>query len=751
MEYLTIHGARENNLKGVSLRIPKRQITVFTGVSGSGKSSLVFDTLAAEAQRQLNENFSTFARRFLPKFPQPRVDRIDALNMAVIIDQKRLGGGSHSTVGTVTDIASVMRLLFARAGTPLLGEEQWFSFNDPLGMCPTCSGMGRIMGPDLDKMIDPSRSLADGGITFPEYAPGSWGLNMVAESGMFDMNKKLGDFSAEEMDKLLHLKATKVAIQMGGKGMNLTFEGIVEKFINKYVKRDLKTMSEKTQKQIEPYLTMVACDDCHGARLNQKALSSRVAGYNFAEMCRLDIDDLVEVLKTIQQPGVAPLVASLSERLQHLIDIGLGYLCLERPTDSLSGGESVRVKMIKHLTSSLVDVLYIFDEPSIGLHPRDVHRLNDLLRKLRDKGNTIIVVEHDPDVVKIADHIVDLGPGAGTAGGTVVFEGSYSELLKAPTLTGRHLVNPAPWSPHQRKAKGQLPVVHAQVNNLRDVSVSVPQGLLTVITGVAGSGKSSLIKGAFLAQHPETLFIDQTGLSANSRSSPATYTGIMDSIRKAFATENKVAPALFSFNSKGACDHCQGLGVVYTDLAFLDEVRQVCEVCHGKRFKEEVLNHKLKGKSIADVLDMTVREALEYFDAADIRKILGAMHDVGLEYMTLGQPLSTLSGGECQRIKLASEIHKKSNIYVLDEPTTGLHPSDTAKLLQLFHRMVDAGNTVIIIEHNLDVIRQADWVIDLGPEAGHHGGQIVFEGTPQELVKCQASLTGQFLGGLHGA
>ena len=744
-EYLIIHGARENNLKGVSLRLPKRQITVFTGVSGSGKSSLVFDTLAAEAQRQLNENFSTFARRFLPKFPQPRVDSIENLNMAVIIDQKRLGGGSHSTVGTVTDISSVLRLLFARAGVPNIADDGAFSFNNAQGMCPTCSGMGKIMGPDLGKMLDLSRSMAEGGITFPEYAVGSWGLNMVAESGLFEMNKKLGDFTPEEMDKLLHLKATKVAVLMGGKGINLTFEGVVEKFINKYVKRDLKTMSEKTQKQIEPYMTMVACDTCHGDRLNQAALASKVAGLNIAEMSKIDIDELLVLLQSIKEPNVAPLVASLTERLQHLIDIGLGYLCLERSTDSLSGGESVRVKMVKHLTSSLVDVLYIFDEPSIGLHPRDVHRLNELLLKLKEKGNTVLVVEHDPDVVKIADHVVDLGPGAGTSGGSIVFEGSFTELLKAPTLTGRHLVNPAPWRDAVRPPRGQLKVSHATVNNLRDLSVSIPEGVLTVVTGVAGSGKSSLIRGAFLAQHPEAIFIDQSGLGANSRSSPATYTGIMDSIRKAFATTNKVAPALFSFNSKGACEHCQGLGVVYTDLAFLDEVRQPCEVCHGKRFKDEVLSHKLNGKSIAEVLDMTVREALDFFEPADIRKILAAMDDVGLEYMTLGQPLSTLSGGECQRIKLASEIHKKSNIYVLDEPTTGLHPSDTAKLLQLFHRMVDAGNTVIIIEHNRDVIRQADGVVDWGPVAGHRGGRLVFEGPPRDLATCPASLTGRYL------
>lgn len=742
---LVIHGARENNLKGLSLRLPKRKITVFTGVSGSGKSSLVFDTLAAEAQRQLNENFSTFARRFLPKFPQPRCEAIENLNMAVVIDQKRLGGGFHSTVGTVTDIASVLRLLFARAGQPNLGSEQCFSFHDPQGMCPACSGMGQILGPDLGKMIDPTRSLAEGGITFPEYAPGSWGLNKVSETGMFDMTKKLGDFTSAEMDKLLHTKATKVPILVGGKSMNLTFEGIVESFLTKYVKRDLKSMSEKTQKQVEPFLTMVGCDECRGTRLNQAALGSRVAGLNIAEMTRLDIDELQGILLTLGDPSVAPLTASLTGRLQHLIDIGLGYLSLDRATDSLSGGESVRVKMVKHLTSSLVDVLYIFDEPSVGLHPRDVHRLNELLVKLKDKGNTVLVVEHDPDVVKIADHVVDLGPGAGSAGGHIVFEGSFAQLLKADTLTGRHLKSPAPWRETVRRPTGQLAIRNAVLHNLRDLSLTLPQGVLTVVTGVAGSGKSSLIRGAFLAQHPDTLYIDQSGLAANSRSSPATYTGIMDGIRKAFAGANKVVPALFSFNSKGACDTCQGLGVVYTDLAFLDEVRQVCPVCGGKRFKDEVLVHKLNGKSIAEVLDLTVAEALAFFETDEIRKVLTAMNDVGLEYMSLGQPLSTLSGGECQRIKLASEIHKKSSVYVLDEPTTGLHPSDTAKLLQLFHRMVDAGNTLIVIEHNLDVIRQADWIVDLGPEAGHHGGQLVYEGTPRGLLDCAASLTGRYL------
>lgn len=713
-EFIEIRGARENNLKDISLQIPKRKITVFTGVSGSGKSSIVFDTIATEAQRLLNENFSMFVRNFLPRYSRPDVDVIENLSMAVVVDQKRLGGGSHSTVGTITDIAPVLRLLFSRYGQPHVGFSNMFSFNDPQGMCPECNGTGQTMGIISDTFLDLEKSLNEGAVQVPIW--GSFERDMYTSCGFFDNDKKLKDYTQEEMDLLLHGKDLKVKTQFGSQSINLTYEGIIEKFTRAYIRRDIKTLSERTQKQVAPYLTSQTCPLCGGARLNQAALGCRINGYNIAELSAIEIDELIHVIREINDPRVAPTVITLIERLQHLIDIGLGYLTLNRPTDTLSGGESQRVKIVKHLSSSLVDAIYIFDEPSVGLHPRDVHRMNELLQKLRDKGNTVIVVEHDPDVIKVADHVVDVGPLAGTHGGTIVYEGSFSGLLHSDTLTGRYLHQSLPIKEKVRVAKGKLPIRNATANNLRNVSVDIPVGIFTVITGVAGSGKSSLINESFLSQHPDAIVIDQSAVGTSTRSNPATYTGVMDDLRSAFAKTNNVSASLFSFNSEGACENCQGLGYIYTELGFLDGAKTPCEICEGKRFKDEVLGYKLNGKSITDILEMTIEQALEFIDIPKITKRLQSLSDVGLNYLSLGQPLSTLSGGECQRIKLASELHKKGSIYVMDEPTTGLHMSDISHLLGMMNRLVDSGNTLIVIEHNLDVIRNADWIIDMGPD-----------------------------------
>lgn len=745
LSYIGISGARENNLKDVSLRIPKRKITIFTGVSGSGKSSIVFDTIAAESQRLLNENFSMFVRNFLPRFPQPDADAIENLSMAVIVDQKRLGGGSHSTMGTITDISPILRLLFSRAGQPYIGQANMFSFNDPQGMCPDCHGLGRRLGVDMGKAIDMSKSLKEGAILLPGYGAEGFDWAMIVQSGPFNPDKKLSDYSEDELERLLHGKSRKLAVSFGGKTVNITVEGCIEKFSGKYIKRDLKTMSERTQQTVAPFITEGACASCRGTRLSQAALGCRINGYNIAELAAMEVGQLIRVVREIDEPAAAPLARALAERLQHLADIGLDYLTLDRETDTLSGGESQRVKMVKHLSGSLVDVTYIFDEPSVGLHPRDVHRLNELLQKLRDKGNTVIVVEHDPDVIKVADHIVDVGPQAGNRGGEIVYEGSYQGLLTSGTLTGNHMSRPLRLKQECRQPSGKLQIRNASLHNLRDVSVDIPTGVLTVVTGVAGSGKSTLINEVFLGTHPDAVVIDQSAIGVSTRSNPATYTGIMDDVRKAFAAANKVNQSLFSFNSKGACENCQGLGVVYMDVAYLDSVKLPCEVCGGKRFKEEVLAYKLNGKSIADVLELTVEQALAFFQLKEVVRKLRALSDVGLGYITLGQPLSTLSGGECQRIKLASELHKQGSVYVMDEPTTGLHMSDIGHLLAIMNRLVDAGNTVIVIEHNLEVIGQADWIIDMGPDGGSKGGQVVFEGPPAQLADAKQSITGKYL------
>lgn len=741
-EYIEIRGARENNLKDVNLKIPKRKITIFTGVSGSGKSSLVFDTIAAEAQRLLNENFSMFVRNFLPHISQPEADEIKNLSMAVIVDQKQLGGGSHSTVGTVTDISTALRLLFSRFGKPYVGYANMFSFNDPQGMCQNCNGIGRKMNIDMEAAFDMDKSLNEGALKLPDYANDGWYLKTVKGSNLFDADKRLKDYSDKELNDLYHSKPVKADL---GAGISLNFEGVVDKFVRKYIKNDLKSMSERTQKSVLPFITMGPCDVCHGARIGQQALACKIDGYNIADLQAMQVDKLIDVIKKLDSTTKHSLTATLVERLSNLNEIGLGYLSLDRQTDTLSGGESQRVKMVKHLNGSLVDVMYIFDEPSVGLHPRDVHRLNELLQKLRDQGNTVIVVEHDPDVIKAADYIVDIGPNAGTKGGNVVFEGDYAGLLKADTLTGSHLKDQIPIKQEFRQPTGKLAITNANANNLQNVSVDIPTGIFTVVTGVAGSGKSSLINNVFLRQHPDAIVVDQSSVGTSSRSNPATYVGIMDVIRKAFAKANNVDAGLFSFNSKGACENCKGAGFLTTDLGFLDDAKTLCDICNGKRFKDEVLTYTYKDKSITEVLSLTMAEANEFFDLPEIAQKLQALNDVGLEYLTLGQPLSTLSGGECQRIKLASELHKKGSVYVLDEPTTGLHISDITRLHMLINRLVDDNNTVITIEHNLDVIRQADWIIDLGPEGGDKGGQIMFEGTPAELLNSKHALIAEYL------
>jgi excinuclease ABC A subunit len=744
-EYIEIRGARENNLKNVSLRIPKRKITIFTGVSGSGKSSIVFDTVATEAQRQMNENFSMFIRSFLPRHSQPDADAIENLSMPIVVDQKRLGGGSHSTMGTITDIYSVLRRLYSHIGKPYVGHSNVFSFNDTKGMCPNCNGLGRKVGVDLDLFLDKSKTLNEGAILFNDYAVDSWGWNILGQSKLFDMDKKLSKFSEKEMELLLHSKPYKVKSKVAGKDFNLTYEGIISKFIAKYITRDVKTMSERTQKAVAPYITMAPCTACKGARLSQEVLKCKIDGYNIAEMASMEVGLLIAVIKAIKGQQAAPILKTLIQRLQYLADIGLEYLTLNRETDTLSGGEAQRVKIVKHLSSSLVDVMYVFDEPSVGLHPRDVHRLNELLQQLRDRGNTVLVVEHDPDVIKVADHIVDLGPQAGSQGGQVIYEGPFKNLLSADTLTGKYMKQSVSVKGEFRSPNGKLPIKNAKANNLQNVSVDIPKGVLTVITGVAGSGKSSLIHQTFLRQNPDAIVIDQAPVGVSSRSNPGTYTGIMDEVRKTFAAANKVSASLFSFNSEGACENCQGMGVIYTEIPAMGEVKSPCEICDGKRFKDEVLAYKLNGKSINDVLEMTVKQALEYFKIGKITSKLQAMSDVGLDYLTLGQPLSTLSGGECQRIKLASELHKQGSIYVLDEPTTGLHMADISHLLEILNRLVDAGNTVIVIEHNTSVIKNADWIIDMGPEGGTKGGKVMFEGTPKQLLTARNSLTSEYI------
>ncbi|TGE34389.1 excinuclease ABC subunit UvrA [Desulfosporosinus sp. Sb-LF] len=742
-EYIEIVGARENNLKNISLKIPKKKITIFTGVSGSGKSSIVFETIAQEAGRQLNETFSKFIQGFLPKYGHPDVDAIENLSLAIIVDQKRIGGNSRSTLGTITDINPLLRLLFSRIGQPHIGPSYYFSFNDPNGMCKTCEGIGRIVTLDLDKALDKEKSLNEGAILLPGFTPGTWQWKMYAATGFFDCDKKIKDYSQEEYDKLVYCKPEKIKSAIV-EGMNSTYAGLVEKFISQNIKTEFEK-SEASKKKIAPFITEKQCHDCGGKRYNESILSSKIMGYSITDFTALQVDKLMELIQKVNDTNVKPIIKNLTERLNDLIQIGLAYVSLDRETSTLSGGESQRVKMVKHLTSSLTDVMYIFDEPSIGLHPRDVHRLNELLVKLRDKGNTVIVVEHDPDVIKIADYIVDIGPKAGTNGGRIMFEGGYSDLLKAETLTGEYIGRSLPIKSKPRTSNDFFETKKSSLHNLKNVSLRIPKGLFTVVTGVAGSGKSTLVNGVFAKEYKDAIIIDQSAVSANLRSNPATFTGIMDHIRKLFADENKVSAGLFSYNSEGACEACKGRGYIETDLSFMDSVETLCEECGGKRFKYEVLEYKYNGRSIAEVLEMTIAEAVDFFIQKEIKNKLKYIVDVGLHYMTLGQPLDTLSGGECQRLKLAKELSKKGNIYIMDEPTTGLHMSDITGILTIVDRLVDKGNTVIVIEHNLDVIRNADWIIDVGVEGGSRGGQVLFEGIPGNLRNCNESITAKYL------
>jgi excinuclease UvrABC ATPase subunit len=739
---IQVAGAREHNLKNVSLTVPRRAITAFTGVSGSGKTSLVFDTIAAEAQRQLNETFTSFVRNRLPNYGRPDVDMIENLSPVVVIDQRRLGGNARSTVGTITDIYALLRLLYSRAGDPQVGESSVFSFNDPAGMCLRCSGIGRVVTPDTDAFLDLDRSLQEGAILLPGFGDGQYWYRQYADIGSFDPTTPLREWSPEEREALIH--GGEAAARLGRRPPK-DYQGLLERFTRIYIHTEGE-LSEQKQAVIDRFTSSVVCPACEGERLNEVARSVRVAGHTITECTAMEVSDLVPVIRGVDHPPSAPVVQSLVERLEALDGIGLGYLNLGRATTTLSGGESQRIKMVRHLGSSLTEMLYVFDEPSIGLHPHDVERLTKLLQRLRDKGNTILVVEHDPDVVAVADHVVDLGPRAGAEGGEVVFQGGVEELAAADTLTGRALNARLPLRTDRRQPTGTLAVIGADRNNLRDVDVELPAGVLTVITGVAGSGKSSLVE-VMLEQHPGGTVIDQAAVSTSRRSNTATYTGIADPIRRRFARANGVSASLFSSNSAGACPECRGLGVIYTDLAFMEGFTAVCRACEGRRFTDEVLRHTLDGRTIADVLDLTVDEAQSIPEDARIAPVLDALADVGLGYLTLGQPLNTLSGGECQRIKLASELHRSptSALYVLDEPTTGLHMVDVERLMEILDRLVEAGNTVIVIEHNLDVVRRADWVVDLGPGAGHHGGRVVFSGPPGELADDPRSVTGAHL------
>lgn len=744
-DYIEVRGARENNLKNISLNIPKRQITVFTGVSGSGKSSLVFGTIAAESQRLLNDTFTAFVQNFLPRIGQPDADSLHNLSAAIIVDQKRIGGNSRSTVGTFTDTYTLLRLLYSRIGEPFIGNSNAFSFNDPQGMCPDCQGLGNLSTLDLNKLLDKDKSLNEGAIQFPTFAIDSWYWSQYVNSGFFDNDKKIRDYTDEERDILLNAVDLKVPIQVGGKTMNSTFEGLITKFKKTYLAKDVEQLQSHLRTAVEAVATRAVCSTCGGTRLSQAALSCFVNGKNIADCTAMEVSDLVHFIRTITAPQVAPMVNGLVKKLENLVHIGLGYLSLNRETSTLSGGESQRAKMVRYLGSSLTEMIYVFDEPSVGLHPHDIQQLNTLLQQLRDNGNTVLVVEHKPQIIAIADHIVDMGPGAGRDGGRVVYEGTLPDLLLSGTLTGDHMNHRQPMKTDPRRPVGSLSIKNATLHNLQNVSVDVPKGVLTVVTGVAGSGKSSLIQTVFPDQHPGVISIDQSLARGSRRSNLATYSGMLDVIRKRFASVNKVPPALFSANSKGACPECQGLGVIYTDLAFMEASATLCEACGGKRFNEEVLSYKLRGKSISDVLQMSVVEANEFFTEPALRTTLTALEDVGLGYLTLSQPLNTLSGGEKQRLKLANELGNSAQVYVLDEPTTGLHMHDVANLIRLLDRLVDNGSTVVVIEHNLEVIARADWVIDLGPGAGHEGGKIIFEGTVADLTERHNSVTSQYV------
>ncbi len=775
-DLIRVHGARENNLKDVSIEIPKRRLTVFTGVSGSGKSSLVFATIAAESQRMINETYSAFVQGFMPTMARPEVDVLEGLTTAIIVDQERMGANARSTVGTATDANAMLRILFSRLGKPHIGSPQAYSFNVASisgagavtierggttmkerrsfsitgGMCPRCDGRGSVTDFDLSQLYDDSKSLNEGALTIPGYSMDGWYGRIFGGCGFFDPDKSISKFTKQELRDLLYKEPTKIKVD----GINLTYEGLIPKIQKSMLSKDIEAMQPHIRAFVERVVTFTTCPDCDGTRLGEGARSSKIQGINIADACTMQISDLAEWVGGLDEPSVAPLLATLQHSLASFVEIGLGYLSLDRPSGTLSGGEAQRVKMIRHLGSSLTDVTYVFDEPTTGLHPHDIQRMNDLLLRLRDKGNTVLVVEHKPETIVIADHVIDLGPGAGTAGGEVVFEGTVDGLRASRTLTGRHLDDRASLKPSVRTRSGVLEVRGANAHNLQDVDVDIPLGVLVVVTGVAGSGKSSLIHGS-VSSRTGVVSVDQTPIRGSRRSNPATYTGLLEPIRKAFAKANGVKPALFSANSEGACPTCNGAGVIYTDLAMMAGVTSTCEECEGRRFQAAVLDYRLGGLNIADVLDLPVEDAFAFFDGGEARTpaahaILKRMTDVGLGYLRLGQPLTTLSGGERQRLKLATQMAEKGDVYILDEPTTGLHLADVEQLVGLLDRLVDSGKSVIVIAHHQAVMAHADWIIDLGPGAGHDGGRIVFEGTPADLVAARSTLTGEHLAAYVG-
>ena len=743
-DVIHVLGARERNLKNISVSIPKKQITVFTGVSGSGKSSLVFDTIAAESQRQLNENYSSFIRHRLPHYGQPDVDAIENLPVTFVINQKRIGGNSRSTVGTITDIYSLLRLLYSRIGTPFVGYAEVFSFNNPKGMCGHCGGTGKVDTIRIDLLLDREKSLLEGAILFPTFEPGGWRLKRYLHSGLFDNHKKLKEFSPEEMDLLLYKKGVKLSHPDREWPKTSLYEGLISRIERSFLKGESEERSRHRGK-IDAIVGRDVCPVCKGGRLSATILSCQINGKSIGNCTTMQVDALLQFVQTLSHSVAEPIIAALGLQLRQMVSIGLGYLHLNRETSSLSGGESQRVKMLRQLGSSLTDVAYVMDEPSVGLHPYNVDKVNALLRMLRDKGNTLLVVEHDPDVIRIADHIIDMGPGSGSCGGEIVFQGSYDQLTQADTLTARSLARPLASSHKRRTNRGYLSIENATLHNLGGVNVTIPKNVLTVVTGVAGSGKSSLVNGVLPERYPECVVIDQKPVHVSRRSNIATFTGIFDEIRQRLAQANGLSPTLFSFNSKGVCPVCRGLGVIYTDLAFMDTVITTCEACGGKRYTAEVLRCTLDGKTIADILAFTVHDAVRFFSGTTLSITLQRLEDVGLGYITLGQTLDSLSGGELQRVKLAAELEHSSQIYVLDEPTTGLHMADIDRLMRVLNTLVEQENTVIVVEHNLDVIWQADWVIDLGPGAGQDGGTIVFEGTPEALIEDENSITGNYL------
>jgi excinuclease UvrABC ATPase subunit len=779
-DLIRVHGARVNNLKDISVELPKRRLTAFTGVSGSGKSSLVFATIAAESQRLINETYSAFVQGFMPTLSRPEVDVLEGLTTAITVDQQRMGADVRSTVGTATDSGAMLRILFSRLGKPHIGPPNAYAFNVPSvratggitvergnkktvratfsrlgGMCPRCEGRGAVSDIDLTGLYDDSKSLAEGAITIPGYKSGGWNYRLYGASGFFDPDKPIRKFTKQELHDFLHHEPARMKIA----GINMTYEGLIPRVQKSMLSKDLEALQPHVRAFVQRAVTFTACPDCAGTRLSEAARSSKIKGINIAEACAMQISDLADWVKGLDEPTVGPLLASLLQTLDSFVEIGLGYLSLERPSGTLSGGEAQRVKMVRHLGSSLTDVTYVFDEPTIGLHPHDIQRMNELLIQLRDKGNTVLVVEHKPETIAIADHVVDLGPGAGAAGGSVCFEGTVAGLRASATLTGRHLDDRASLKPSVREPSGALEVRGADTHNLRHVDLDIPLGVLVVVTGVAGSGKSSLIHGS-ISSRPGVVAVDQAAVKGSRRSNPATYTGLLDPIRDAFAKASGVKPALFSANSEGACPSCNGAGVIYTDLAIMAGVATTCEDCEGKRYQPEVLEYKLAGKDISQVLDMSVNEATAFFATGKAKtpaahKILDWLADVGLGYLSLGQPLTTLSGGERQRLKLASHMVEKGSgqagIYVLDEPTAGLHLADVQQLLGLLDRLVDSGKSVIVIEHHQAVMAHADWIVDLGPGAGHDGGRIVFEGTPAELAAARSTLTGEHLAGYVGA